>query len=281
MIVQQKRLPKRQSKYPSNKESFLSKGKNFFSKSFFKDRRLKKLVIKTLKILIAFSAVSSVAYLFIMTKTFTISDVKFVGTGEFVNSTDVKAVAANNAFGKNIFLYSSQSLATTLKSSFLGAKDFAVTKVLPNTLVIHITQRVPIAVLDTPDLTKHFLVDDEGYVLGEITDKDYSDLPRLTYFEDLNVGVFINKSVVPKYMQLLAELKAAEVKISSISMYNDYTEFYTENGVQVLLPSEKVNKKYIFSIKAVISKALELGKVLQKIDLRYEKVIVLFNTEKL
>ncbi len=172
MIIQQKRLPKRQLKYQSNKERFWSKGHNLLAKLTIKDRKFKKLLIRALKLLIVMSIVGSGVYLFIMTKTFVINDVRFVGTGDFVNLADVKAVAANNALGKNIFLYSSQSLASNLESSFLGAKSFAVTKVLPSILVIHITQRVPIAVLDTPDFAKHFLVDEEGYVLGELTDKE-------------------------------------------------------------------------------------------------------------
>lgn len=210
----------------------------------------------------------------LLSSLFDIEVVYVEGTREFVNKEDVRLMAENNALGHNIFKFNTNSLEAKLANNLLGAKSYQVQKDLPNTLDIMVNERIPIAIIHK-DSDEYFLVDEDGYVLG-YTDPEDGSLPRIKYDKDVRVGQFIDKNLVPIYLELTDLFKEQEVPVSSMSFSAKYVHLFLVNDTQVLIGNQK-NKLEALKTTAALLKEAELeDKEIRTIDLRYDKVIVLF-----
>jgi cell division septal protein FtsQ len=168
-------------------------------------------------------------------------------------------------------------LTSVLRKNFQGAKSITVVKRLPNKLVITVVERTPLAIIYKTDSTGDFLIDGDGYVLGPV-DSDSLALPRIKYNQgDIVVGSFVNKNIIPVSKQIIDDADAASLKISSISFSPAYTQLYVNDSVEVLIGNDKDKKQAIEVITALVKKLGLEGKKLKKIDLRYDKVIVLYD----
>lgn len=213
--------------------------------------------------------------MFVRSSYFEVGNVEISGTERYVNSMDMREVVKNNAYGKNLILLPTQKLQSDLKSVFLGAKEITISKQLPKTLKITVFERRPLAIIYN-DTEYSYLVDDEGYVLGLVEDS-YVDLPKLEYKNEIFVGKFINKDIIPNYLKLITYTTQAEVDVSSVSFSDEYADVYFKNGTYAILDNHKDIQKMILSIKAILDEAKRVNREVLKIDLRYDKVIVLFN----
>lgn len=118
-----------------------------------------------------------------------------------------------------------------------------------------------------------YMIDDEGYVLGGI-DQQIVGLPTLYYNGDIKTGTYINRDLVPSYLELIKYLDESNLKISSLSFYPKYSEFYLNNHVQVLVGNDKNKNEAVKLIKNLLEQTAEEKQNITKVDLRYEKVIV-------
>ncbi|NMB91534.1 FtsQ-type POTRA domain-containing protein [candidate division WWE3 bacterium] len=218
-------------------------------------------------------------FVFIMSKFnileyFKVNSIKVLGSSKFVNEKDIKTLVEKNSLGRSIFAINTENLKDTLKKNFLGAKNIEVEKDYPNTLKVVVEERTPIAILYN-DKGIFYLIDSDGYVLG-IVDKNYLELPKIRYEDDISVGNFLDKDIIPVSVDILKFAEKEELNVSSMSFYPKYTKIYV-GSTEVYIGYDKSREKSIETVGALIKKLSVEGKVAKKIDLRYDKVIVLYD----
>jgi len=215
-------------------------------------------------------------YLFFYKDTFKINRIEISGPNKFVNLSDVKKLTEGYAISKNIFVVNLDVMKKNLSDAFLAAKGFGIKRIFPSALKVKVEERSPMALVSSTKDGKLYMVDDEGFVLG-LVEGSFLGLPRVTYEGDVMIGHFIDKNVVPVYLELLDGLKREDLKASSMSINDKYSNIFLENNIAVLIGNDKDKENAFKSIAALIKKLGLEGKKLRKIDLRYDKVIVLYD----
>jgi len=164
---------------------------------------------------------------------------------------------------------------TIISKSFLGAKNVFVKKDYPNSLNVFIEERVPVAfVYNSED--EFYLIDADGYVLGMVTD-GLQDLPRISYEGSVLVGTFLDKDIIPISIEILKFADREDLRISSMSFTPNYAKLYLNVGPEVFMGYTKEIEKSLRTIKALLNSSKSNEEVIKKIDLRYDKVIVLYD----
>ncbi len=207
------------------------------------------------------------------TQYFNVKAISVNGTQNFVNSTDLKTMAEQQVLNKPIFNIESEKIESVLESSFQGAKDIQVVKSWPDSIEIAVSERVPLALLTNTADSESYLVDEDGYVLG-IVDESKTNLPKINYNGKIHVGNFIDKDLVPLYLELLSSVDEQGLKASSVSVSDHYIDFYLDNKVNVYIGKSKDIKKSVIIISELFNQLKYEGKDVKKIDLRYDKVVV-------
>lgn len=207
---------------------------------------------------------------------FKITEVTVIGANEFVNEADVLSVAYSFSTGKNIFLFKPEELNQNLRDNFLGAEEIEILKEYPRTLVVNVTERTPIAIVYNSDTSdEYFLIDKFGYVLG-YTSPENSDLPLIRYEKEIKIGLFIDERVFPTYLEMTTALEKDNVKATSMSFFDTHVSLFVEDGINILISNEKSKQASIAAVKELLKQAAVENQAIQRIDLRYDKVIVLF-----
>jgi cell division septal protein FtsQ len=207
---------------------------------------------------------------------FKVDAVEISGTQSFVNQTDLQEVVRNKVEGAIIFKVKNRELEQTLKDNFQGAKSIKVKKLYPSTISIEVFERVPLALVYNDPSGDLYMVDDEGYVLG-IVEEGKTNLSRIRYEGDIGVGLFVDKQMVPIYLELIGALNEEKVYASSMSFSQTYITIYFPEGIELFIGKDK-DKLSSVQTAAALLKQLQLeGKKVKKIDLRYDKVIVLYD----
>jgi cell division septal protein FtsQ len=207
---------------------------------------------------------------------FDISSVEIRGAKQFVNPTDVQALVEGAAIGENIILFNPEGVEKNVKKNFLSTKGVVIKKVYPSKVKVFVEERSPLALLSPLYSEDLFMVDDEGFVLGLVRD-GFTDLPKVEYDGDILVGNFIDQNVVPVYLDLLISMKREDLKISSVSINRKYSNIYLEEGTLVYVGNDKDIQSAFKTLSSLVKKLTLEGKKIAKIDLRYDKVIVLYD----
>ncbi len=260
----------------SAKESFLQNintKKRGIKKTTYVGRRY-KMFFKLSAVIIVLGGLGYFGYDWVFNSgKFDITNVQITGTQKFVNLDDVKTLVNTQVINKNYFLVKTPELEKTISTNFLGAKTIKVEKKFPNTVNVLIEERVPLAIVYKD--ADSYLIDGDGFVLGSVQ-QDFLDLPRINYDADIKIGTFLEKDVVPISIEILRESDREGLKVSSMSFNPRYTELYA-NNVEVYIGNDKNKKNAIQTLSALIKKMLQDGKILKRVDLRYDKVIVLYD----
>lgn len=255
------------------------KNKSSQSKAVMKVRR-HSAIQKTFKyvklgfaIVTVLTLIIATVYFIVFSEYLKINSYEIRGTVKYVNHADLLKVTQNAAEHENILFLNTSTLAGTLQNTFQGAKQITIQKKYPKSLVVEVIERVPVAIVVGPVDNQHFLLDTDGYVLG-IVDKERLSLPEIYYQEDIKVGYFINKDILPVYLELLDELDKNYVKFSSMSFYRKYVRIYLESSASIWLDNKRSIPDMVAGIAGLIRQSQLEGKDIQTIDLRYEKVFV-------
>lgn len=211
--------------------------------------------------------------LFIKSDFFKVSEVEVTGAKTFVNSGDAHQLAERKSLGTHIITLDTNEIETVLEDTFLGAKDIKVSKSYPDKIVVVISERTPLAVVFSSMSEDHFLIDEEGYVLG-IVDAEKTNLPKVTYDGILQVGYFLDKDLVPLYLELLNSLDETNLKASSVSVGERHISFYLDGPIRVLLSRSKDISNSVTILSELVRQLALEGAEIRRIDLRFDKVIV-------
>lgn len=206
---------------------------------------------------------------------FKISSINISGTGEFVSYDDVKSVVSNATLEKYIFSVDEVSVAENVKKSFLGAKDVTVTRNYPHSIDVTVEERIPLAIAYNDD-NEGFLIDSEGFVLG-VVDSNVFDLPKIKYEGPIMVGTFLEKDIIPVSIEIIEFAEKEDLKISSMSFKPALVHMFVGRSTEVFMGYDKEIEQSLKTIKTLVKKSDVEGTLLKKVDLRYDKVIVLYD----
>jgi cell division septal protein FtsQ len=234
-------------------------------------REYGRLVVRVISFCILFLLIGIGTGLISHYKLFTVQTVEVLGTKSYVNKTDVKTMLSAAVLSKNMFFLEPSELESDIRDNFQGVKTVTIHRTITGKLRVSITEREPVALITTSRDT--FGVDDDGYVLG-ILDPKTTNLPRLTYDGDVKVGLFIDKLIVPTYMDVLKSLDEEKIKVSSISVTDFDVRIFVDKGIEVLIARKSYSSKFAKQLKEVLNYMKTSGKSARRIDLRYDKVIL-------
>jgi cell division septal protein FtsQ len=159
------------------------------------DRFHKPVLISGFLILL----LSAILYVILFSGFFRIKSVKILGAEKFVNANDVIRISVQNTQDQNLLLFDTPGLQANLTRVFHGAKNFSVGKKYPDTLIVYVQERKPIALVHNTNSLEYYLVDEDGFVLGTIEETE-SNLPKVVYEGELKIGSAINKDLIPAYI---------------------------------------------------------------------------------
>jgi cell division septal protein FtsQ len=238
--------------------------------------RKKHGIFKKIGILIVLLGILSyLVYRFDLLNYFDVSFVNVSGTGNFVSTDDVKAIVERNVIGQSVFIVDEDKISEIISKSFLGAKEVTVQRRYPNSIEVIIEERVPLAIAYNNG-NENFLIDSEGYVLG-VVEEGFSDLPKIMYEGSIVVGTFLEKEIIPVSIEILKFAEKENLKIDSMIFYPKHVRMILGNDVEVFLSYDNYNEKSLRTVIALLNSPNEGDKILKKIDLRYDKVIVLYD----
>lgn len=238
-------------------------------------RKKRGIFLKLLFLLVIVGVIVYLFFKFDVPGYFKISEVTITGTERFVSAEDVKNIVERNTFGKYIFSIEEEKLSEVISRSFLGAKNVFVKKDYPNSLNVFIEERVPVAFIFNNE-GEFYLIDSEGFVLGMVTE-NLQELPRINYEGSVVVGTFLDKEIIPISIEILKFADSEDLKISSMSFTPNYAKLYLNVGPEIFMGYNKDIDKSLRTIKALLSSSNNNKEVIKKIDLRYDKVIVLYD----
>lgn len=206
---------------------------------------------------------------------FLIKKVNIEGASKYVSSKDLETVVNKKALDKNILTFETSELEKTLKGIFLAIKDIHVSKSLPNTLSIKIVERTPLASLKPANSSTTFLIDGDGYVLGELGDNDLN-LPLVKYAgkNEVKVGTFVEKDIVTVYLLLIKSLNESGIKFQSVFVDEDKIEIIINGNIVTYLSVKRDVNQSVNLLKEVLNKYNNENIMLKRVDLRYDKVVV-------
>ncbi len=239
--------------------------------------KTKKTIIKLLKFLLIFLGITSfIVGLFLVLKS------DFLKVNQVVCFENQNACQSDLWFqinglvlGKNLVLLSPQKVKEEIKGKLTEIDEIKIEKHLPNKLVIHLTKRRPLAIIETDN--HYYQVDYQGFVLAEF--QQPTDLPLITSSQSaimVDNHQFKSTGVISSLnclYQLL--MKNIEVRRLEINLFEDLTLFL-KKGPQVLISSKKGIGQQVDSLQLILERAKIEGKQIKVIDLRFDKPVVTF-----
>jgi cell division protein FtsQ len=160
-------------------------------------------------------------------------------------------------------------------------KDAIVERNLPNSLRIHLVERIPITIVNRPET---MYLDEDGVVLPRSISHRLFDLPMISGIsesEPLALGSTVKQPDVLEALQLLSTMK-----IVNRPMYHNISEVHVRNGGDIVVYSTEGGVPIIFGRNDMPSKLVRLEtfwntvvrtrgtQYLQYIDLRYQDQVV-------
>lgn len=204
--------------------------------------------------------------------TFKVAKVQISGAKSFVNNSDLKEIVHNQVYRKNIFSFNTVDLAEILKRNFRGAKSFTISRQLPASISVEVTERTPLALIHNGTDPNYYLIDDQGYVLGSV-DRNETNFPLIDYEGPIKIDEYINEDLVPTYLSLVSAIDKNKLNVNSMSFYPKYARLYLD-GIQLLISNDKDKEKYLYIVYSLLKQLASENKKVTKIDLRYDKLIV-------
>lgn len=213
----------------------------------------------------------ALVYLLFFTPFFNIKTIEVNGytDGEKVKQIVTEQEGRGN-FASNIFLFNKETLSSTLAGDSL-ISDIQIKKILPNKLIINITESKPTIIWATAG--DKYLVDERGDVIGPATSEK---LPLVYDSADIKVGRG-DKVASPLFIKFITTVwsefePATKTKISKILIFDLISDVHvlSSAGWSVYMDASKDPNTELTNLTKVLAEAQKTTKKLEYIDLRLE-----------
>lgn len=160
-------------------------------------RPKKKLYVPYWKIFFVLLCLAGIAYVLLFSDIFKIRKIVVVNNQILLEGDIVKFLQDRNINNKNLFLLNTDQVSAILKDYYKRIDDVRVYRVLPAQLKIKIQEKPSTIIWQVGNA--RYLLDNEGYVISEVTD-------------NINMPVIIDQAALP-------------VKVGDRIVTNDFIDF--------------------------------------------------------
>lgn len=164
-----------------------------------------------------------------------------------------------------------------IKDYFLknpSVKEVKVVKKFPKTVFIDVIYRYKTAVVSARNGL--FIVDEGGYVFEKIATN--SGLPLLNIeTKEVNLGTNITQNSLSKALKIVRLSQDSNIRIVNITPLDETGVSLTlDQGTLVFIDSNSQAEEIVSSLQMIIKRFTIEGKILSKIDFRFEKPVISF-----
>ncbi len=174
--------------------------------------------------------------------------------------------------GKNIILVQNKKIIQTIKEKHACLKNLKIKKVLPSTLHLEVEVSQPVVRLENSSL----ILTEEGIVLEG---GDTLSLPTLYTGKDLQLGPDqkVTDSGVIFALSVALNLSKSDFSLSNLRMIDGGSlAAYNQQDLVAIFSSNKDVDRQVDSLQLVLSKAKIDGTKIAKIDLRFDKPVIVY-----
>lgn len=168
--------------------------------------------------------------------------------------------------GKNIISLSPQKTEELIKEELPGIDQVEIKKKLPDKLIVYLTKRKPIAVVEVN--SDYYQVDYQGIILAKLDQP--TDLPLIVCSDCQFESPVILSSLDFLYQLLISGIEARRLEITDS---RELTVFL-KTGPKVLISLDKNIKEQVDSLQLILERAKIEGKQIELIDLRFDKPVI-------
>jgi len=207
------------------------------------------------------------AFLFLRSPFFDIREF-YVEGNHVVPEEEIVARCGQNA--ANIFAFDLDKASALIESSPWIERAWCRRK-LPDTILITVTERVPVAFVPTGEAS--YLVDKQGRVLGE-DDGSREGLVALTGpMDPVSPGYFLDDATYGWGLRVLSMLgELARSKVTEINVQGGACTLILDDGCRVLMGEEdSKSRERVSLLESILADLGKEGILAKQIDLRFEK----------
>ncbi len=199
---------------------------------------------------------------------FKIKNLEISQNKDCLSSQDV--ISKNKLQGRNILLFNTSPLEAGLKQNYGCIDALKISKKYPSTLKLEVKVKGPVAkIADT-----NFTITEEGVVSQEPTNGPSLFLGDRSH---LKHGQKLNKPEVIFATRLAAVIVKSDFIASNLRILGPLTvAAYNREGVVVLFSPKKTAAEQVDSLQQILGKAKIDAIKIAKIDLRFEKPIIVY-----
>lgn len=194
------------------------------------------------------------------------------------NKKNINLIGLDRLTNRSLIFFNQTKESLKLADSNPVIKKVTITKILPDKIILELTEDRPIAVLQA----------DQGYIflseLGKIISKRKetdNQLPQINFYQNLYYYQYQLGEIID-YQEVLGSLKFLKL-ISGLGLTVDTVDI---NGVH-MVAFNLVNKKILFSLEkdyqaqafqleSIIKQFKVQGKEFVSLDLRFDKPVIRF-----
>jgi hypothetical protein len=211
-------------------------------------------------------------------------------------NAEIASKVRDLSLGQHLLFFPRQLVSDKIKENYPQVHFVKIKKRLPDKLSFELTSRNPVAALarelfSEPGATlsgelknpkfsltgTYYLIDQEGIVIQKVDANP--NLPLILVKNDLQtkVGEKIAQEEVQKTIEILMgmKLRLLEPKVSRPVSFREI-EIWLENEILVLFDGQKDIGVQLDSLQFIYSRSKIEGKQIKKIDLRFDKPVVLY-----
>lgn len=169
----------------------------------------------------------------------------------------------------NLLFFPSERVRQLLKAEYPYVYEVTVEKKYPNTLILHIIPRVPIARIHTSG--RSMTVSEDGIVLADTNVGEYPTIYTPSIY--LSVGIQISRSDIRNALAFLAQMPQDE-DIQSILIDDAGVLRVTLPAALVVLSPTRDGRESARTLQSVLTGFRIKGSIPKTIDLRFEQPVV-------
>lgn len=195
----------------------------------------------------------------------------------YVISTDTKIQGLEEFENKNVFLLDEQESKKKLMQKNPFIEDISFLKQIPDSIVINIKRRTPIARIAQADLV---YIDASGILFAD--EKGIADMPVIDTDEPTLTSGLQSDWRLVSAVNYLKSFNEIGLITKSILIENKNTVFhiYMDNNEEIFIPFSSELSSIATSLQIITSRFRIEGKLIHKIDFRFDKPIVVIANEQ-
>lgn len=177
--------------------------------------------------------------------------------------------------GQNVLFLSPQKISQQIKDELPKIEEAKVEKKLPDKLIIHLSKRKPIAVVEVGG--EYWKVDYQGVVLARVNQP--VDLPLVVSNELLTFseGQWIDEPSILAGLDYLYKLLFNGIETRRVEVVNSKELIiHLKTGATVLVSIDTGRQQEVNSLQLILERTKIEGKKIEVIDMRFDKPVITY-----